>query len=146
MADLQRIQNQMNQLSSLIQEVEAMPESADVEPIKNKLLIWKSKTDAILEQEIDDYTREVEDFNRRWRMPMIGNTLKIAVIRKLRNAHTDLRLIIAGSSSVIAGLTGNLTSVTPDPLGHPRPRHSRLDRESLPTTAITDYAKALYNL
>ena len=83
MADLQRIQNQMNQLSSLIQEVEAMPESADAETIKNKLLIWKSKTDAILEQEIDDYTREVEDFNGRWRMPMVGNTIKSAVIRKL---------------------------------------------------------------
>ena len=59
MADLQRIQNQMNQLSSLIQEVEDMPESADAETIKNKLLIWKSETDSILEQEIDDYTREV---------------------------------------------------------------------------------------
>ena len=124
MADLQRIQNQMNQLSSLIQEVEAMPESADAETIKNKLLIWKSKTDAILEQEIDDYTREVEDFNRRWRMPMVGNTLKIAVIRKLRNAHTDLRLIMKAEQPV------QRPAVMPE----------------LPDYAITDYAKALFNL
>lgn len=94
MAELQRIQNCMDKLSSLIQELEAMQESADAETIKNKLLIWKSETDSILEQEIDDYTREVEDFNRRWRMPMVGNTIKSAVIRKLRNAHTDIRLII----------------------------------------------------
>ena len=124
MADLQRIQNQMNQLSSLIQEVEAMPESADVEPIKNKLLIWKSETDAILEQEIDDYTREVEDFNRRWRMPMVGNTIKSAVIRKLRNAHTDIRLIIKAEEPV------KRPAVMPE----------------LPDYAITDYAKQLYGL
>lgn len=124
MADLQRIQNQMNQLSSLIQEVDAMPESADAEPIKNKLLIWKSETDAILEQEIDDYTREVEDFNRRWRMPMIGNTLKAAVIRKLRNAHTDLRLIIKAE----------------------QPQTKAVVVPELPDFAITDYAKALFNL
>lgn len=124
MADLQRIQNQMNQLSSLIQEVEAMQESADVVTIKNRLLIWKSETDAVLEQEIDDYTCEVEDFNRRWRMPMIGNTLKAAVIRKLRNAHTDLRLIIKAEQPV------QRPAVMPE----------------LPDFAITDYAKALYNI
>lgn len=123
MADLQRIQNQMNQLSSLIQEVEAMPESADVEPIKNKLLIWKSETDSILEQEINDYTREVEDFNRRWRMPMVGNTIKSAVIRKLRNAHTDLRLIIKAEQPT-----------------------RRATQAQLPDYAITDYAKALFNI
>ena len=124
MADLQRIQNQMNQLSSLIQEVEAVPESADAKTLKNKLLIWKSETDAVLEQEIDGYTREVEDFNRRWRMPMIGNTLKAAVIRKLRNAHTDLRLIIKAEQPV------QRPAVMP----------------VLPDFAITDYAKALYNI
>ena len=128
MADLQRIQNQMNQLSSLIQELEAMPQSADTEFLKNKLLIWKSETDAVLEQEIEGYTRELEDFNRRWRMPMVGNTHKIAFIRKLRNAHTDLRLIIKAEQLQQA------------------PCHARPDRASLPEYAITDYAKALYNL
>src|SRR5574344_381324 len=124
MADLQRIQNKMNQLSSLIQEVEAMQESADVVTIKNKLLIWKSETDAILEQEIDDYTREVEDFNRRWRIPMVGNTFKAAVIRRLRNAHTDLRLIIKAE----------------------QPQTKAVVVPELPDYAITDYAKQLYGL
>lgn len=114
----------MDKLSSLIQELEAMQESADAETIKNKLLIWKSKTDSILEQEIDDYTREVEDFNRRWRMPMVGNTIKSAVIRKLRNAHTDIRLIIKAEEPV------KRPAVMPE----------------LPDYAITDYAKQLYGL
>lgn len=124
MAELQRIQNCMDKLSSLIQELEAMQESADAETIKNKLLIWKSETDSILEQEIDDYTREVEDFNRRWRMPMFGNTIKSAVIRKLRNAHTDIRLIIKAEELV------KRPAVMPE----------------LPDYAITDYAKQLYGL
>ncbi len=124
MAELQRIQKCMDKLSSLIQELEAMQESADAETIKNKLLIWKSKTDSILEQEIDDYTREVEDFNRRWRMPMVGNTIKSAVIRKLRNAHTDIRLIIKAEEPV------KRPAVMPE----------------LPDYAITDYAKQLYGL
>ena len=136
MADLLRIQNQMNQLSSLIQEVEAMLELADAETIKNKLLIWKSETDAILEQEIDDYTREVEDFNRRWRMPMVGNTLMAAIRRKFRNAHADLRLIVKAEQPAS------------------EPRHARPDVslgndrgwESLSEYAITDYAKPLFNL
>lgn len=124
MADRQRIQKQMNQLSSLIQEVEAMPESADTETIKNKLLIWKSETDAVLEQEFPNYTPEIEDLNRRWRMPMIGNTLKAAVIRRLRNAHTDLRLILKAE----------------------QPAQRPAAMPGLPDYAITDYAKAQYNL
>ena len=128
MADLHRIQNCLGKLSSLIQEVEAILKLADTEPLKNKLFIWKSETDAVLEHEIEGYTREVEDFNRRWRMPMIGNTHKTAIIRKLRNAYTDLRLIIRAEQP------------------QPEPRHSRLDRVSLPEYAITDYAKQLYGV
>ena len=128
MADLLRIQNQIDQLSSLIQEVEAMPESADAELIKYKLLIWKSETDAVLFLEFPNYTREVEDFNRRWRISMIGNSTKNALFRKLRNARTDLRLIIKAEQPAS------------------EPRHSRLDRESLPEYAITEYAKTLYDL
>lgn len=123
MADLQRIQNCMNQLASLIQEVEAMPESAVAEPLKNKLLIWKSETDAVLSLEFPNYTPEVEDLNRRWRRPLTGSSLKTALLRKLRNARTNLRLIIQANQPV-----------------------HRATRPQLPDYAITDYAKALYNL
>ena len=123
MADLQRIQNSMNQLSSLIQEVEAMPESAVAETLKNKLLIWKSETDAVLSLEFPNYTPEVEDFNRRWRRPLTGSNLKGALLRKLRNARTDLRLIIQAQQPV-----------------------HRVTKPQLPEYAITDYAKAQFGL
>ena len=123
MADLQRIQNCMNQLASLIQEVEAVPESAVAETLKNKLLIWKSETDAVLSLEFPNYTPEVEDFNRRWRRQFTGSNLKGTLLRKLRNARTDLRLIIQAQQPV-----------------------QRVTKPQLPEYAITDYAKALYNI
>lgn len=137
MADLQRIQNCMDKLSSLIQEVEAMQEVVDWDSLKNRLLIWKSETDAVLSTEYPNYTPEVEEFNRRWRISMIGNSVRNAVIRKLRNARTDLRLIMKADEdpAVIAGLTGN-----------PLLRHSRPDRESLHEYDITEFAKALFCL
>ncbi len=120
MADVLRIQNCMDMLSSLVQEVEAMQEVADWESLKNRLLIWKSETDAVLSTEFPTYTPEVEAFNRRWRISMIGNSVRNAVIRKLRNASTDLRLIMQAveDSAVIAGSTGNLQ------LSHARISHS----------------------
>lgn len=123
MADIQRIQNCMYQLASLIQEVEAMPESAVAETLKNKLLIWKSETDAVLSLEFPNYTPEVEDLNRRWRRQLTGSNLKGALLRKLRNARTDLRLIIQAQQPV-----------------------HRVTKPQLPEYAITDYAKALFGL
>ena len=89
MACLLRIQYQMNQLSYLIQEIESMQVTARAESIKSKLLIWKSETDAVLDQEFLSYTPEVDDFRRRWNRPVVGNNLKNGIIKKLRNARTD---------------------------------------------------------
>jgi len=124
MACLLRIQYQMNQLSSLIQEIESMQVTARAEAIKSKLLIWKSETDAVLDQEFLSYTPEVDDFRRRWNRPMVGNSLKNGIIKKLRNARTDLRLILQSEQPVVKT--------------KPKP--------SLPEYAITDYAKALYDV
>ena len=124
MADLQRIQNCIDKLSSLIQEVEAMPELADGEALKNKLLIWKSETDAVLSVECPNYTPEVDEFNRRWRISKIDNSTKNALLRKLSNARTDLRLIMQTQ----------------------QPEQKTAVKPALPTYAITDYAKALFNI
>ena len=43
MANLSRIQNRFDQLSSLIQEVEASQEVANLERLKHALLIWKPR-------------------------------------------------------------------------------------------------------
>ena len=92
--NLQIIQKLIDQLSFLIQEVEAMPTSAEEESLKNKLLIWKSETDAVLEQEYPNYIPEIDDFNRSWRRPIAGSGFKTAIRKKLCNSRTDLRLII----------------------------------------------------
>ena len=124
MADLQRIQNCMDQLSSLIQEVEASQEVADIERLMTALLIWKSETDAVLDQEFPNYTPEVDDFCRRWNRPMVGNSIKNGIIKKLRNARTDLRLILRFEQPTV--------KAKPEP--------------ELPEYAITDYARVLFNI
>ena len=121
MANLSKIQNRFDQLSSLIQGMEASQEVADIERLKHALLIGKSDTDAVLDQEFPNYTPEVDDFRRRWNRPMAGGSTKNGILKKLRNARTDLRLILQADV----------------------PRHARLNRASLPNFSITDYTKAL---
>ena len=123
MANLSRIQNRFDQLSSLIQEVEASQEVATLERLKTVLLIWKSETDAVLDQEFPNYTPEVDDFRRRWNRPMAGgNSTKNGILKKLRNARTDLRLILQSEvQPVIKPAT----------------------KQELPELVITDYGKEL---
>ncbi|MDD7002257.1 MAG: hypothetical protein PUI47_03350 [Prevotella copri] len=124
MADLQRIQNRMDQLSSLIQEVKASQEVADIERLKTALLLWKSETDAVLDLEFSNYTPEVDDFCRRWNRPMVGNSIKNGIIKKLRNVRTDLRLILRFEQPTV--------KAKPEP--------------ELPEYAITDYARVFFNI
>ena len=121
MANLSRIQNRFDQLSSLIQEVEASQEVANLERLKQALLIWKSETDAVLDQELPNYTPEVDDFRRRWNRPMAGGSTKNGILKKLRNARTDLRLIQQSEQPVIKPAT----------------------KQELPELVITDYGKEL---
>lgn len=122
MANLSRIQNRFDQLSSLIQEVEASQEVANLERLKQALLIWKSETDAVLDQEFPNYTPEVDDFRRRWNRPMAGNSTKNCILKKLRNARTDLRLLL--QSEV-------------------QPVIKPAAKQELPELVITDYGKEL---
>ena len=122
MANLSKIQNRFDQLSSLIQEVEARQEVADIERLKHALLIWKSETDAVLDQEFPNYTPEVDDFRRRRNRPMAGNSTKNGILKKLRNARTDLRLILQSDAQPL---------ITP------------ATKQELPELVITDYGKEL---
>ncbi len=121
MANLSRIQNRFDQLSSLIQEVEASQEVANLERLKHALLIWKSETDAVLDQEFPNYTPEVDDFRRRWNRPMAGGGTKNGILKKLRNARTDLRLILQSEQPVIKPAA----------------------KQELPELVMTDYGKEL---
>lgn len=97
---------------------------ADIERLKTALLIWKSETDAVLDQEFPNYTPEVDDFCRRWNRPMVGNSIKNGIIKKLRNARTDLRLILRFEQPTV--------KAKPEP--------------ELPEYAITDYSRVLFNI
>ena len=79
MANLSRIQNRFDQLSSLIQEVEASQEVADIERLKTALLIWKSENDAVLDREFPNFTQEVDELDRRWRMPMVEEVPELVI-------------------------------------------------------------------
>ena len=122
MANLSRIQNHFDQLSSLIQEVEASQEVANIERLKHALLIWKSETDAVLDQEFPNYTPEVDDFRRRWNRPMSGGNTKNGILKKLRNARTDLRLILQSEAQWV---------IKPE------------QKQDIPELVITDYGKEL---
>ncbi len=122
MANLSKIQNRFDQLSSLIHEVEASQEVADIERLKHALLIWKSETDAVLDQEFPNYTPEVDDFRRRWNRPMAGNSTKNGILKKLRNARTDLRLILQSEVQPVVKPAA---------------------KQELPELVMTDYGKEL---
>ena len=122
MANLSRIQNRFDQLSSLIQEVEASQEVANLERLKQALLIWKSEIDAVLDQEFPNYIPEVDDFRRRWNRPMAGNSTKNGILKKLRNARTDLRLLLQSEA---------------------QPVIKPAAKQELPELVMTDYGKEL---
>ena len=122
MANLSIIQNRFDQLSSFIQEVEASQEVANLERLKQALLIWKSETDAVLDQEFPNYTPEVDDFRRRWNRPMAVGYTKNGILKKLRNARTDLRLILQSEAQPV---------IKPE------------QRQDIPELVITDYGKEL---
>lgn len=93
MADLINIQDRIDRLTEIIDEVIALqPDTPEAfHAIKDKADIWKQDTDAVLNQECPEYSPELEDFHTRWSYPLCGSNLKTALIRKLRNASTDLR-------------------------------------------------------
>lgn len=120
MADLQRIQYQMNQLSSLIEEVEALQpdskgslggtpiESAypaeDLNALKEKIKTWYAVTVQILIDEVGDSNPQFFDFSSHWRKPIRTYDCKASLKTKLENARSDLNILLA-----VAGVKGEDT-------------------------------------
>ena len=111
MADLQRIQNQMNQLSSLIQEVEAMQpmtpavvhgyitdqrySAGDIIRIKERVSVWKAATTEVIISELGESNPYLFDFSSHWRAPMRGINFKEGLKHKLQRASIDLNILVA---------------------------------------------------
>lgn len=124
MANLSKYKTALTSYPPFIHEVEANQEVADIERLKHALLIWKSETDAVLDHEFPNYTPEDDHFRRRWKRPLDGGNTKNGIIKKLHNARTALRLILQSEQPVVKPAT----------------------KQELPEYAITDYARALFNI
>ena len=113
MADLQRIQNCINEIPALIKEVEELqPVSSgvvrgymagetysaeDINNLKEKIEIWKVRTTEIVAHEVGDSDPYLFQFSSRWRAPLRGMTFKGGMKHKLQNARSDLRILLAAA-------------------------------------------------
>lgn len=148
MADLQRIQNCINEIPALIKEVEELQpvsygvvrgymaggtySAEDINNLKEKIEIWKVRTTEIVAREVGDSDPYLFQFSSRWRAPLRGMTFKSGMKHKLQNARRDLRILLAAA--------GERSEPTPSS-GHKRPKvfisHKTEDRA---------YADALVHL
>jgi hypothetical protein len=113
MADLQRIQNCINEIPALIKEVEELqPVSSgvvrgymagetysaeDINNLKEKIEIWKVRTTEIVAHEVGDSDPYLFQFSSRWRAPLRGMTFKGGMKHKLQNARSDLRILLTAA-------------------------------------------------
>ena len=113
MADLQRIQNCINEIPALIKEVEELqPVSSgvvrgymagetysaeDINNLKEKIEIWKVRTTEILSHEVGDADPYLFQFCSRWRAPIRSTSFKAGMKHKLQNARSDLRILLAAA-------------------------------------------------
>lgn len=109
MANLQRIQERIDMIPSLIQEVESLrPVSAvggpaivepsfaveDIQNINDILNHWEAITAEIVAQEVGDTDPFLYDFGSHWRAPFRNYSYKDGLKQKLKRAHTDLRILL----------------------------------------------------
>lgn len=111
MADLKKIQDCIDQITPLIEEVEALQpvtkgrfggtpiESAypaeDLKALKEKINIWYAVTVQILINEVGDSNPQLFDFSTRWRKPIRTYDYKASLKTKLENARSDLRILLS---------------------------------------------------
>ena len=144
----ERLQERLDQIPALLAQIASLPtgnltaspdgtlanpqgqtiSSSDLHTIISALDDWKEQTSRILTEECPDYNPTIDTFHRRWRIPILGTNLRASLTRRLRNARTDLRLILQDAEECT----------------HPKPRP--VPEEDLPTEVITDYARRLYNI
>jgi len=111
MPNFQRIQDCIDQIAPLIREVEdlqpmssTMIDGLPVEPsysaedlrnLEDKIKTWKAVTTEILIQEVGESNPRLFDFSSRWRAPLRDYNFKTRLKKKLQNAKSDLRILLA---------------------------------------------------
>ena len=111
MADLKKIQDCIDQITPLIEEVEALQPvtkgrfggtpveptylADDINDLKEKIDTWHAVTAQILVNEVGDSNPQLFDFSSRWRAPIRAYDYKTSLKRKLERARSDLRILLA---------------------------------------------------
>ena len=111
MADLKKIQDCIDQITPLIEEVEALQPvtkgrfggtpveptylADDINALKEKIDTWHAVTAQILVNEVGDSNPQLFDFSSRWRAPIRAYDYKTSLKRKLERARSDLRILLA---------------------------------------------------
>jgi len=111
MADLKKIQDCIDQITPLIEEVEALQPvtkgrfggtpveptylADDINTLKEKIDTWHAVTAQILVNEVGDSNSQLFDFSSRWRAPIRAYDYKTSLKRKLERARSDLRILLA---------------------------------------------------
>lgn len=109
MANLQRIQERIDILSSLIKEVEDLhPISIDgpalmessfdaeiVQGLKYKLSLWKAVTSEIISQECGEKDPYLFKFSSRWQQPVYSTGFREGLMKKLKRAQSDLTILLS---------------------------------------------------
>ena len=111
MADLKKIQDCIDQITPLIEEVEALQPvtkgrfggtpveptylADDINALKEKVDTWHAVTAQILVNEVGDSNPQLFDFSSRWRAPIRAYDYKTSLKRKLERARSDLRILLA---------------------------------------------------
>ena len=111
MADLKKIQDCIDQITPLIEEVEALQPvtkgrfggtpveptylADDINDLKEKIDTWHAVTAQILVNAVGDSNPQLFDFSSRWRAPIRAYDYKTSLKRKLERARSDLRILLA---------------------------------------------------
>ena len=110
MADLKKIQDCIDQITPLIEEVEALQPvtkgrfggtpveptylADDINALKEKIDTWHAVTAQNLVNEVGDSNPQLFDFSSHWRAPIRDYSFKTRLTKRLQRARTDLRVLL----------------------------------------------------
>lgn len=98
MDNVNRIQDRIDMLNSLILSVDGLPAGAIARETAQKIVdeckIWKEVTASIVMDICGQSDPHLFDFGMHWRTPLRGQNFKTEMMQKLKRAKTDMEIIV----------------------------------------------------
>lgn len=98
MDNVQRIQDRIDMLSSLMRRINGLPSGAvareTAQNIAEECKKWKEVTASIVMEICGQSDPHLLDFGMHWRVPLRGQNFKAEMMQKLKRAKTDLEIIV----------------------------------------------------